>query len=114
MPRAAYNVARQRSTSNAISINAMLTWRAKRLRSLRLGEGDRDPHLADISAIDRVLVNVLGYTGDIEAASKDFRREAVFNRSELRRTVIAVLREATRRCQRGRSQSGLWRPRAWR
>lgn len=94
MPRAAYNVSRQRSTSNAISINAMLTARARRLRSLRLEEGDQAAHLADIEAIDRVLINVLGFTGDIAAETKDFRREALFGRSELRRAVIAVLREA--------------------
>lgn len=94
MPRAAYNVSRQRSTSNAISINAMLTARARRLRSLRLEEGDQAAHLADIEAIDHVLVNVLGFTGDIAAETKDFRREALFGRSELRRAVIAVLREA--------------------
>lgn len=94
MPIAAYNVSRQRSTSNAISINALLTWRGKRLRSLRKAEGDEAAHLADIAAIDRVLVNVLGFTGDIEEQSRDFRREALFGRSELRRAVIAVLREA--------------------
>lgn len=94
MPRAAYNVSRQRSTSNAISINAMLTARARRLRSLRLEEGDQAAHLADIEAIDRVLTNVLGFTGDIAEHSRDFRREALFGRSELRRAVIAVMREA--------------------
>ncbi len=94
MPLAVHNIARQRSTRNAISINAMLTHRARLLRSLRKAEGDEAAHLADIAAIDRVLVNVLGFTGDIAEHSRDFRREAVFNRSELRRTVIAVMREA--------------------
>jgi hypothetical protein len=72
----------------------MLTWRAKRLRSLRKGDGDEAANLADIAAIDRVLVNVLGFTGDIEEQTRDFRREALFGRGELFRTVIAVLREA--------------------
>lgn len=94
MPRAIHNIGRQRSTRNAISINAMLTWRGKRLRSVRLKEGDEAANLADIAAIDRVLVNVLGYTGDIEAESKDFRREALFKRNELRKAVMVVLREA--------------------
>jgi hypothetical protein len=94
MPRAAHNIGRQRSTRNAISINAMLTWRGKRLRSVRLKEGDEAANLADIAAIDRVLVNVLGYTGDIEAESKDFRREALFKRNDLRKAVMVVLREA--------------------
>lgn len=72
----------------------MLTARSRRLRSLRLEEGDQAAHLADIEAIDRVLINVLGFTGDIAAETKDFRREALFGRSELRGAVIAVLREA--------------------
>ena len=94
MPIAAFNVSRQRSTSNAITINGLLTWRARRLRRIRLKEGDEAQHLADIAAMDRVLVNVLGYTGDIEAESRDFRREALFKRGELSRAVMRVLREA--------------------
>jgi len=66
----------------------------RRLRSLRLEEGDQSAHLAEIEAIDRVLANVLGFTGGIAAETKDFRREALFGRNELRRAVIAVLREA--------------------
>ena len=72
----------------------MLTWRGKRLRSIRKAEGDEAAHLADIAAMDRVLVNVLGFTGDIGEASRDFRREALFQRGELRRAVMVVLREA--------------------
>lgn len=96
MPRAAYNVSRQRSTRNAISINAMLTWRARRLRSLRLKEWDVDAIWSDIAAIDRVLANVLGYTGDIEAETRDFSRETLFRRGDLQRMVCTVLREANR------------------
>ena len=51
-------------------------------------------HEADIAAIDRVLVNVLGFTGDIDALTRDFRREALFQRNELRRMVCEALREA--------------------
>jgi hypothetical protein len=94
MPAREYSIGRQRSTRNTIAINAMLTWRGKRLRSLRLNEGDKDQVLADIAAIDRVLVNVLGYAGDIEADSRDFRREALFGRGELQRAVMVALREA--------------------
>jgi len=64
------------------------------LRSLRLKEGDERELLADIAAMDRVLVNVLGYTGDIAEASRDFRREALFGRGELARAVMGVLRQA--------------------
>ncbi len=94
MPIQKHNVSRQRSRGNPIAINAMLTWRGKRLRSLRLKEGDEQEVLADIAAIDRVLVNVLGFTGDIAEMSRDFRREALFKRGELTRLVSDVLREA--------------------
>jgi len=40
MPRPDCNNSRPRSTGNAISINAILAWRGKGLRSLRLEEGD--------------------------------------------------------------------------
>lgn len=96
MPRKEYNVSRQRSRGNPIAINALLTWRGRRLRSLRLKEGDEAELLADIAAIDRVLVNVLGFEGDIQAASRDFRREATFKRGELYRMVCDVLRGAER------------------
>lgn len=94
MPRAAYNVSRQRSRGNAITINGLLTWRAKRLRGIRLDHDNEAEHLADIAAIDRVLVNVLGFTGAIDALTRDYRREALFRRNELRRMVCDVLREA--------------------
>lgn len=94
MPRKAHNVSRQRSRGNAITINGLLTWRARRLRSLRLKEGDTASVEADIAAIDRVLVNVIGFDGDIDAITRDFRREAIFGRGELQRAVMNVLREA--------------------
>lgn len=94
MPRAKHNVSRQRTRGNAITINGLLTWRARLLRSLRLKEGDATTIEADIAAIDRVLVNVIGFKGDIEAITRDFRREALFKRGELQRLVMQVLREA--------------------
>ncbi|MBZ0163411.1 MAG: hypothetical protein K8H74_11940 [Notoacmeibacter sp.] len=94
MPRAEYNVSRQRSRGNPIAISALLTWRGRRLRSLRTGEGQVSEIEADIAAIDRVLVNVLGFNGDIAEASRDFRREALFRRGELKRAVLDVLRQA--------------------
>lgn len=94
MPVKAYNVSRQRSRGNAITINGLLTWRAKRLRGLRVEPDRQAEHQADIAAIDRVLVNVLGFTGDIDALTRDYRREALFRRNELRRMVCDVLREA--------------------
>lgn len=94
MPRKEYNVARQRTRGYAITINGLFTARSKCLRSLRLEEGDPDTIRADIAAIDRVLVNVLGYTGDIEAVSRDFKRNPSFGRGELLRAVLDVLRKA--------------------
>jgi hypothetical protein len=94
MPRKAHNVSRQRTRGNAITINGLLTWRARRLRSLRLKEGELSEVEADLAAIDRVLVNVIGFTGDVEAITRDFRREALFKRGELQRLVMQVLREA--------------------
>lgn len=94
MPRAIHNVSRQRTRGNAITINGLLTWRSRRLRSLRLKDGKETEILADIAAIDRVLINVIGFQGDIETLSRDFRREAIFRHGELQRAVYAVLREA--------------------
>ncbi|HMN15506.1 MAG TPA: hypothetical protein PKD55_24585 [Bellilinea sp.] len=94
MPIKKYNVARQRSSGNAITINGLLTWRSRCLRRLRIKDGDEKETLADIAAIDRVLVNVLGFKGDIAALSRDFRREALFGRGELYRAVCDVLRAA--------------------
>ena len=94
MPRAKHNISRQRTRGNAITINGLLTWRARCLRKLRKQEGDTTSVTADIAAIDRVLVNVIGFTGDIDALTRDFRREALFKRGELQRLVLAVLREA--------------------
>ena len=94
MPIQAFNLSRQRSTKSAITVNGLLTWRARRLRSLRLEPDSRDQHLADIAAIDRVLVNVIGFAGDIEALTRDFTREALFGRGELQRMVSVVVRQA--------------------
>lgn len=93
MPKASYNVSRQRSRGNATTINGLLTARARCLRDLRLSNGDPEVQ-ANIDAIDRVLVNVIGFTGDIAGLTRDYRREALFKRGELQRMVATVLREA--------------------
>lgn len=93
MPRKEYNIARQRTRGYAITINGLFTARSKCLRSLRLSD-DPDTIKSDIAAIDRVLVNVLGYTGDIEAVSRDFKRNPSFGRGEMMRAVVDVLRKA--------------------
>ena len=51
-------------------------------------------HKADIAAIDCELCNLLGYTGDTEALTRDFKRAALFKRDKHRRRVYDVLREA--------------------
>jgi len=94
MPRAKHNISRQRTRGYAITINGLFTARSKCLRSLRLEDGDIEAIQADIAAIDRVLVNVLGYQGDIEAVSRDFKRNPSFGRGEMLRAVLDVLRKA--------------------
>jgi hypothetical protein len=47
----------------------------------------------DIGAIDRTL-NVLGYTGDLDAAMPRQKREVIFGRGELSRAVLEHLRDA--------------------
>lgn len=96
MPRAKHNVSRQRSTSYAITINGLLTCRARLMREGRKQERPADLIRADIAAIDHVLVNVLGYGEDIEAVTRDFRREAIFRRGEMFAAVCDVLRRADR------------------
>ncbi|WP_034490858.1 hypothetical protein [Afifella pfennigii] len=47
----------------------------------------------DIGAIDRTL-NVLGYSGDLDAQTPRQKREVIFGRGELSRAVRGVLRDA--------------------
>lgn len=94
MPRKEHNVARQRTRGYAITINGLFTARSKCLRSLRLEDGNIDTIRGDIAAIDRVLINVLGFKGDIEAVSRDFKRNPSFGRGEMMRAVLDVLRKA--------------------
>lgn len=47
----------------------------------------------DIGAIDRTL-NVLGYTGDLDAAMPRQKREVIFGRGELSKAVMGELRTA--------------------
>jgi hypothetical protein len=93
MPRKAYNVSRQRSQDYRIAINGLLTLRARRMRAGRLGEVGQDALQDDLAAIDRTL-RLAGFTGDIEAVTRDFRREAIFRRGELQRLILDALREA--------------------
>ncbi|WP_394690424.1 hypothetical protein [Hoeflea sp.] len=86
----------QAAQKNYYAINGLLTARARKLRDLRLGNGETNQVQADIDAIDRVLVNALGFTGDIEALIRDFKRKAVFKRGELLRMACDVFREADR------------------
>lgn len=93
MPRTEHNIGRQRSTKFEICTNGLLTLRGQQLKHLRLGTNPNAQ--ANIDAIDHVLIKVIGYKGDIAEESRDFRRDAVFRRGELRRAVAGVLRKAT-------------------
>lgn len=94
MPRKQYNVGRQRSHNNYYAINGLLTGRGGKMRDLRLGNGESAQVQVDIDAIDRVLVNIFGFREDIEAVTRDFKREAVFTRGEMYRMICDLLREA--------------------
>ncbi len=96
MPRQEHNISRQRSTSYAITINGLLTNRARLMREGRKDRDRRDQIATDIAAIDHVLTRVLGFTGDIEAVTRDFKREAVFKRGEMFAVICDVLRQADR------------------
>lgn len=96
MPIAKHNVSRQRSTSYAITINGLLTHRARLMRAGRKQERPADLVLADIAAIDHVLTHVIGYTGDIASATRDFKREAIFKRGAMFAAVCEGLRQSER------------------
>jgi hypothetical protein len=49
----------------------------------------------DVAALDRVL-GTLGYKGDLEAHMPRQKREALFGRGDLRRTILDELRNALR------------------
>lgn len=49
----------------------------------------------DVAALDRVL-GTLGYKGDLEAQMPRQKREALFGRGDLRRTILDELRNALR------------------
>lgn len=48
----------------------------------------------DIGALDRTL-NVLGYTGDLDAAMPRQKREVIFGKGELSKAIYGELRTAT-------------------
>lgn len=78
------------------TINGMLTRRAE-----LLGEAEtlRDRIAAiknDLDAVDRTLVNVLGYEGDLDAMMPRQKRHVVFGRGELTRQVLSILRRNAR------------------
>jgi hypothetical protein len=48
----------------------------------------------DVSAIDRVLTGTLGHTGDLDAQMPRQKRQVLFGRGDLFRSIMDVLREA--------------------
>ena len=86
-------VRRVRTKTFDHTISGLLTKRAAlqgeaveaRARQLRLR--------VEITAIDRVLGS-LGYTGDLNALKPRRRRETLFQRGQLTRTLLTVLRDA--------------------
>ena len=74
--------------------NGLLTKRAELLGE---AESIRDRLAAiknDIDALDRVLINTLGYEGDLDAQMPRQKRHVVFGRGELTKAVLGVLRRS--------------------
>lgn len=94
MPIQERNIARQRTRDYSITINGLLTVRSKCVQAIRYEEGDTEVTKLDIAAIDRILINVFGYQGDIESTTRIYRRNPSFKRGELLRLVLAILRNA--------------------
>ena len=80
-----------RATNFAVAINGLLKKRADLIRANR---GRLEWVEVDLMAIDRVL-RLLGYDGDIEAATRFKKREAVFGPGELSRAIFEQLRSAS-------------------
>lgn len=87
-------IKRSRTETFEHTINGLLTKRADLFNeAIRL----RDRMAAiknDVSAIDRVL-GTLGYTGDLDAEMPRQKREVLFGRGELTRSILDELRGAT-------------------
>lgn len=93
MPRQAYNLSRQRTECFTTTINGLLTYYAMRKRDVRTGAIDQSTYEADRQAIGHVLRRI-GYTGDMEASARDFRRVTVFRRNQLRTLILDALRRS--------------------
>lgn len=78
----------EHTISGLLTKRADLFNEAERLRD-RLAEIRND-----LSAIDRTL-NVLGYTGDLDAAMPRQKRNVVFGKGELSKAIYGELRTAT-------------------
>lgn len=87
------NLARARATDYSHTINGLLTKRAElfneaeRLRD-RIAEIRND-----IAALDRSLAT-FGYKGDLDAAMPRQKREVIFGKGELTRSIVEELRTA--------------------
>jgi hypothetical protein len=77
----------EHTISGLLTKRADLFGEAERLRD-RLAEIKND-----ISALDRTLTT-LGYEGDLDAVMPRQKREVIFGRGELTRSIMSVLREA--------------------
>lgn len=94
MPRKEHNIGRQRSKNFNVTKNGLLTKRADLLGELISLDATRDSKRLDIEAIDRVLVNVLEYDGDLDAVKPTGQRIAYFKHGELGRAVMELIRDS--------------------
>lgn len=86
--RSARTDAYEHTISGLLTKRADLFNEAERLRD-RLAEIRND-----LGALDRTL-NVLGYTGDLDAAMPRQKREVIFGKGELSKAIYGELRTAT-------------------
>lgn len=87
-------IKRSRTETFEHTINGLLTKRAD-LFNEAIRIRDRLAEIKnDIGALDRVL-GTLGYTGDLDAEMPRQKREVLFGRGELTRSILDELRTAT-------------------
>jgi hypothetical protein len=80
-----------RTKTFQVAINGVLKKRSDLIRQAR--RGGKEENAEDFQAIDRVL-RLLGFEGDIEAATRFKKRDPVFRPGELMRAVLEELRTA--------------------
>ena len=87
------NLTKSRVTDYSHTINGLLTKRADLFNEAILIRDRLAEIKNDLGAIDRTLTT-LGYEGDLDAAMPRQKREVVFGRGELTKSILTELRHA--------------------